>query len=106
MALAPAEIGNVGERLTTTALRGDGWQCYQNTQQPGSTDIEAHKGNRKILVQVKTGLAPNVAPDLPPGERRNIASRASRLGYEAWLAQLQINGYGALVGPINWSKLN
>ena len=106
MALSPADIGNLGERQTTAALQADGWQCYRNTQQPGSTDIQAQKGNRRILVQVKTGLVPNHAPDMPSDERRNIVSRASRLGYEAWLAQLQINSQGALIGQISWSNLS
>lgn len=106
MAFTSAEIGNLGERHATVALQAKGWQCYRNTQQPGSTDIEARGQNKTILVQVKTGLVPNAPPDLPPDERRNITARASRLGYEAWLAQLQINGQGELVGSISWSKLN
>jgi len=106
MALTPADIGNLGERHATAALQGKGWKCYRNTQQPGSTDIEARGDNNKgLLVQVKTGLAPNPSPDLSAEERRNITARATRLGYEPWLAQLQINAQGQLVGSINWSKL-
>lgn len=106
MAMTSAEIGNLGERHATAALQGKGWQCYRNTQQPGSTDIEARSQSKTILVQVKTGLVPTAPPDLPPEERRNIAARASKLGYEAWLAQLQINGQGGLIGTISWLKLN
>jgi hypothetical protein len=104
--MTSAEIGNYGERHATAALQAKGWQCYRNTQQPGSTDIEARSGGRGLLVQVKTGLAPGKAPDLSSDERRNISSRASSLGYEAWSAQLQINAQGQLVGQIQWQKLN
>ena len=104
--MTPAEIGNHGERHATAWLQAKGYRCYRNTQQPGSTDIEARSGSSNLLVQVKTGLVPGKAPDLSPDERRNISSRASNLGYEAWSAQLQINAQGHLVGEIQWQKLN
>jgi hypothetical protein len=106
MTLSAAEIGNIGERHATAALQAKGWQCYRNTQQPGATDIEATSGTKGMLVQVKTGLAPNSAPELSADEFRSITARAGRKGYEAWSARLQINGQGALVGSIAWQKLN
>lgn len=105
MALTAAEIGNLGERYVTAELQDKGYRCHRNTQQPGSTDIEANGSNKSLLVQVKTGLVPNHAPDLSADERRNITSRANRLGYEAWLARAQIDDRGNLVGSINWIKL-
>lgn len=104
--MTPAEIGNYGERYATTWLKNNGYQCYRNTQQPGSTDIEARSDKTNLLVQVKTGLTPNKAPNISSDEMRNISSRASNKGYEAWLAQLQINEQGQLVGQIQWKKLN
>ena len=104
--MTPAEIGNYGERHATAALQAKGWQCHRNTQQPGSTDIEARSGNKGLLVQVKTGLSPNTAPAISPDEKRNITSRATSLGFEAWLAQLQIGPQGELIGSIHWTKLN
>lgn len=101
-----AEIGNYGERHVTAWLKEKGYQCYRNTQQPGSTDIEARGAQANLLVQVKTGLSPNEAPSLPGEEKRNIASRATKLGYQAWLAQLQINVQGGLLRDIQWTKLN
>ena len=104
--MTSAEIGNFGERHATAFLQAKGWQCHRNTQQPGATDIEARSGNQGLLVQVKTGLSPNPAPDLSADERRSITSRATSLGFEAWLAQLQIGSQGELVGSIHWKKLN
>lgn len=104
--MTPAEIGNLGEHHATAWLQAKGYTCHRNTQLPGSTDIEARGSTKNLLVQVKTGLSPSAAPDLPSDERRNIVSRAIRLGCEAWLAQLQINGRGEQVGEISWSKLN
>lgn len=106
MSLTSAEIGNFGERHATAWLQSKGYQCYRNTQQPGSTDIEARGTSKSLLVQVKTGLFPSSAPSLASDEQRNISSRATRLGYEAWLAQAQINAMGSLMGEIKWTKLN
>jgi len=104
--MTPAEIGNLGERYVTKWLESKGYSCYRNTQQPGSTDIEARSSSKNILVQVKTGVAPSVPPTLSGDEKRNISSRASRLGYEAWTAQVQIDNRGNQAGDIAWSKLN
>lgn len=104
--MTSAEIGNFGERHATAWLQSKGYQCYRNTQQPGSTDIEARGSTKSLLVQVKTGLSPSPAPGLSGEEQRNISSRASNLGYEAWLAQVQIDARGSLLGEITWNKLN
>lgn len=103
--MTPGDIGAFGERIVTAWLTAKGYQCYRNTQQPGSTDIEA-RGQPSLLVQVKTGLYPNQPPVLSATERGNITSRATRLGYQAWLAQVQINSQGQQVGEIRWEKLN
>jgi hypothetical protein len=104
--MTSAEIGNYGERHVTAALVALNYKCTRNTQQPGSTDIEARASRANLLVQVKTGLKPNQASSLSADEQRNIVSRAAKLGYEAWLAQLQINDKGELVGRIVWTQLN
>jgi hypothetical protein len=104
--MTAAEIGQYGERHAAAALQAKGWQCHRDTQQPGSTDIEARSGSKGLLVLVKAGLSPALPPTLPSDERRNIASRATNLGYEAWLAQLQIGPRGELIGSIRWTKLN
>lgn len=104
--MTPAEIGNYGERHATTWLQSKGYRCHRNTQLPGSTDIEAIGATKNLLVQVKTGLYPNFAPILSSDEQRNIKSRATRIGYEAWLAQMQIDVRGLLVGNITWTRLN
>ena len=101
-----AEIGNVGEKLVESVLTGCGYSCHRNTQLAGSTDIEAVKQADKILVQVKTGLFPALPPELPADERRNIASRATKLKCRALLAQLQIDKNGSLIGSIAWAQLN
>lgn len=104
--LTAAEIGTAGEMHTTSWLRGKGWRCYRNTQLPGATDIEATSGAKSILVQVKTAVYPNSPADLSADEKRAIVVRANRLGIEAWLAQLQVNREGAMLGGITWTKLN
>lgn len=66
--MTPAEIGSYGERHVTASLQSIGYHCYRNTQQPGSTDIEARGTSKSLLVQVKTGLAPNPVPSLSGDE--------------------------------------
>jgi hypothetical protein len=104
--LTSSAIGAAGEKIVTAALTRMGYSCYRNTQQAGSTDIEATSSTKNLLVQVKTSVYPDVPADLSGEERRNITSRATRLGYEAWQAKVQINDNEELVGQINWLKLN
>jgi Holliday junction resolvase len=99
------DSGNVGERIIEAVLKTDGWTCKRNTQLPGSTDIEARKGARAILVQVKTATSPNTPAGLSGEEMRNITARASRLGCEAWLVKVQITRLGRPVGGVHWIHL-
>jgi Holliday junction resolvase len=110
--MTPAEIGSHGEKHVTAYLGSKGFSCYRNTQLPGSTDIEATRtdafGNvtQGLLVQVKTAEHPNHPSCLSSEECSGIIARAKRKGWEAWLAQIQIDQLGGLVGAIAWTKLN
>jgi Holliday junction resolvase-like predicted endonuclease len=104
--LTAAEIGEIGERHVTAWLAAKGWTCYRNTQQSGATDILTTAGSPALLVQVKTALWPNVAGWPSAEERKAIVARANYNNREAWVAQLQINNDGALIGAIGWTKLN
>jgi hypothetical protein len=106
VSMTPTKIVSLGERYVTVWLQTHGYECYRNTQQLGSTDIEARSSSKSLLVQIKTALAPSAAPFLSDEEQCNITSRATKLGCEAWLAQLQVDGRGALVADIMWTKLN
>jgi hypothetical protein len=101
-----AEIRVFGEGYARGWLAANGFIHHRDTKQPLSTDITATKGIITCLVQVKTEVLFRDPANFPPSERRNIASRATRLGYEAWAAIVVINIRGALVGRINWEKLN
>jgi Holliday junction resolvase-like predicted endonuclease len=103
--LKAAEVGIAGERHAVAWLRTNGWQCYRNTQLPGATDIEATQGRQSILVQVKTAVYPNSAASPSAEEKKAIVARAGRNQCEAWLAQLQIDNEGRLLGKITWTKL-
>jgi hypothetical protein len=103
--VTPAEIGSIGEGHVTAWLQSRGYSCYRNTQLPGSTDIEAN-GQVGLLVQVKTAVYPLPPAELSNEEQRNIVARANRSGRQAWLARVNINNVGSLVGQINWKRLN
>jgi Holliday junction resolvase-like predicted endonuclease len=102
----PPDIGQVGEKAVAAWLRGNGYSVNQNTALPGSTDIEAVSQKASLLVQVKTAVYPNQPGQLDWEEVRNLKSRASNIGYEAWAAYVQINSQGQLVGQISWKKLS
>jgi len=77
-----------------------------DTKTPGSADIDASKGHRRVLIQVKSALTPNAPPGLSSAELRNLKSRASRIGAEAWLAQVNLSPANlARVGDINFTQL-
>jgi Holliday junction resolvase-like predicted endonuclease len=100
-----SQIGKTGEQIVTEWLKSKGYQCVQNTKLPGSTDIEANSGTSNLLVQVKTAIYPSTPSEPSSDEIRNIKSRASNTGREAWTAKVTINSQGQLVGNIEWSKL-
>jgi Holliday junction resolvase len=99
------DIGNAGERLVARALAGDGYRTNVDTRGPGSTDIEALKPDRSLLIQVKTAIYPNSPANLSADELRNIRARATRLGREAWAAGVQLDRNLAPVGNIAWQQL-
>jgi len=104
--LTAAQIGTIGEVHATEWLKAKGFSCTRNTKLPGATDIEANGNPTSLLVQVKTAVWPSLAASLTEEERKAIVARANRNGRQAWLARLQINNKGGLVGDIVWHKLN
>lgn len=100
------DIGQAGEKLVAGWLRSKGYAVEQNTQLPGAADIEAIGNPTSLLVQVKSALHPSQPAFLDANESSRIQSRANRLGWQAWLARLQLDRQGNLLGEILWSKLN
>lgn len=100
------EIGTAGERAVVAALKSDGWVGTWDTKGAGSTDVEAKKGSRHVLIQVKAALEGTTPAQLSSDELRNIKSRAAKLGAEAWLAQVTLSKANlSRVGDIAWTKL-
>jgi hypothetical protein len=103
--LTATQVGTAGEVYVTQWLQANGYACYRNTQLPGATDIEATAIQASLLVQVKTAIWPSLPADLAAEEKRAIVARATRSKRQAWLAQLQINNEGVLLGQISWTRL-
>ncbi len=102
--LAQVEIGQAAERIVGRALIENGYRTnIIDTKTSASTYIQATSDNGKsALVHVKVALLPNFVPALSVEEERNIKSRASQLGYEAWEARVQLDSKFSLVGKIRW----
>ncbi len=99
------EIGQAGERIVAEWLSKKGYHTDIDTRAPGSTDIEARGRTKSLLVQVKAAVQPNKPVSLSSEEERNITSRATRLGYGAYEAEVQIDDKLQLVGEIQWRDL-
>ncbi len=99
------EIGLAGERIVNVWLVDNGYSTNLDTRQPGSTDIQASGQKTNLLVQVKSAITPNVPADLSSDEVRNIKSRASRLGFQAWAAKVVLDSQLRLIGKISWTQL-
>ena len=101
------EIGHTGERYVVEWLKANRWVVDKwDTQAPGSTDIEAHSGSKKILVQVKSAVSPNEPQDPSGEETRNIKSRATKLNAEAWWAKVTLNSNLSLKSEIKWKNFD
>jgi len=104
--LTQTDIAEYGERHVEKWLASNNFHCYHSERHHGASSIEARGDEATLLVHVKTGLGNHSAADLSEKELHGICSRAMMLGYDAWLAQLQIDLHGELVGDIQWKKLN
>jgi Holliday junction resolvase len=99
------QIGEAGERIVVDWLKAKGCTIDRwDTQSPGSTDIEASWPTKRLLVQVKSAVAPNQPSVLSGDEIAKIKSRAAKVGAEAWQAQVQLDSQLRQVG-IKWAKL-
>ena len=100
------DIGLAGEKAAAEQLEEKNWRITRwDTTSPGATDIEAQSGAKKVLVQVKSAVVPNEPASLSVAEERNIKSRATGIGAEAWEARVQLDELLSLVA-IKWRKLN
>ena len=86
-------------------LTSKGYYCLRNKRSPVYTGIEAIKGTEVALVHVKTAVHPSTPDNLSTEEISRIKNRASRMGWEAWLAQVQIDDFGSMVGSITYTRL-
>lgn len=86
--MEPADIGAKGERLIVAAFRAKGCNVEWNTAGPGATDIKVDGRERgeRLLIQVKTAIAPNEPAEPTAEERAAIRARAKTLGYTALVA--------------------
>ncbi len=104
--MTPADIAEYGERHVEAWLSSTGYHCNASKPHHGATDIEARGEEESLFVHVMSALAPSPVPELSTSDLGRVLSRAMALGYDAWLAQVQVDNSGQLVGEIQWKQLN
>jgi Holliday junction resolvase len=103
--MTPEDAQTSAERHVISDLESKGYYCIRNKRSPGYTGVEAIKGTEVVLVHVKTAVHPSTPDNLSAEESTRIRSRATRMGWEAWLAQVQIDDLGLTVGSISYTRL-
>ena len=104
--LTPADIIESGERHVEAYLTDTGYHCHQSAPSHGAVDIAARGEEDNLYVHVMTALDPHPVPELTTPDRDRVLTRAMTLGYDSWLAKVQVGPAGELVGDIEWSQLN
>jgi Holliday junction resolvase-like predicted endonuclease len=105
--VTPQEIGQAGERHAVEWLKRQGYRIDRwDTKSPGATDIDASNSKARILVQVKSAVAPGSPPALSGEDEKAIKARATKLSAEAWEARVTLSANLALSRAIEWRKLN
>lgn len=103
--LTLTDIADYGERHVEKWLTEQGYHCHRQPNRHGNKDLEACGGENNMLIHVGASLEPKPAPELTHTEHDSICSRAMMLGFDPWLAQLQVDRNGDLYGDITWTKL-
>ena len=103
--MTPEEIKLSGERHVRSDLTSKGYVCLRNKRSRVPTGIEAIMGTEVALVHVMAAAYPNLPTGLSAEESGRIRKRAARMGWEAWLAQVQIDESGKLLEPITYTRL-
>jgi len=103
--MTPEETQSSGERHVISDLTSKGYYCLRNKRSPAYTGIEAIKGTKVTLVHVKAAVHPAAPDNLTTEETARIKHRASRMGWDAWLARVQIDEFGLMLGSITYTRL-
>lgn len=116
--LTPTDIAEYGERHVEQWLTANNYQCHRtastkshvhghpstHTHLPG-IDLEARNAETTMLVHVCAAMAPQEPHEPSERDQHGITARAMTLGYDAWLARVQIDSQGDLACEIQWTKL-
>ena len=103
--MTPEEIRLSGERHVMSDLTSKGYFCLRNKRSPVPTGIEAIKGTEVTLVLVRAAVQPDVPDGLSAEESAKVRKRALRMGWQAWLAQVQIDSLGTMLGTVTYARL-
>jgi len=103
--MTPEEISLSGERHAIADFTSKGYLCVRNRRSTVPTSIEAIKGNEVALVHVRAAVHPDVPDGLSDEESARVRKRAVRMGWQAWFAQVKIDGSGALLEPVAYTRL-
>ena len=103
--MTPEDAQSNGERHVISDLTSKGYFCLRNKRARLPTGIEAIIGTEVALVHVMAAVYPNLPTGLSAEESGSIRKRAARMGWEAWLAHVQIDDAGKLLEPVVYTRL-
>lgn len=103
--MTPTDIADYGDRHVEGWLAERGYRCHHSSQRHGVKDIEARSAENNLLVHIETSLAPKPPRELSHADHDSVCARAMMLGFDPWLAKVQIGDQGELVGEIAWTQL-
>ena len=104
--MTPADVAEAAEKHAEAYLSSTGYHCHASKPRHGVTDIEATGPEENLVVIVKGALGDTPVADATTLERGHAVSRAMTLGYDAWLAKVNVGNEGELLGDIQWEQLN
>lgn len=104
--MTASDLIDYAEQHVESFLASTGYHCTKSRPHHGAVDIEARGEEENLVVHVVASLAPAEVPDITTADGNRVVSRAMSLGFDAWLAKVQVDGEGQQVGDIQWLQLN
>jgi hypothetical protein len=104
--IEPEKIERIAQMEVMNSLREVGWQMPPESQpQDLPKVIAANANGKRILVQVRTSVAPDKPPDLTDPYLERLMTRGRMEHSECYQARLQLSSDLKMIGRIEWKRV-